>query len=302
MPINTLEYSKIFMTQLDRLAVQQMVTGWMDANAGQVRYSGGDEVKIPKISTVGLADYDRDDGYVQGGVTLAYETRKMTQDRGRKFQLDAMDVDETNFVATAAAVMGDFQTQHVIPEIDAYRLSKLAAQAIAKNNTETGYASSPLAAVKNGIKEVRDNAKNAAAQVVIHAKSDFVNALELELVGRIQYMTARVNGIDTRVPSVDGCPIIPTDSSRMVSAIQIYDGTTEGQEAGGFIKAEGAKDVNFLAIERATPIAVTKQDIMRIFDPATNQKANAWSLDYRRYHDLWVLDNKQGNVFANLSA
>ena len=46
------------------------------------------------------------------------------------------------------------------------------------------------------------------------------------------------------------------------------------------------------------PIAVTKQDKMRIFDPNTNQQANAWAMDYRRYHDLWVLDNKTNSVYA----
>lgn len=39
---------------------------------------------------------------------------------------------------------------------------------------------------------------------------------------------------------------------------------------------------------------------MRIFDPLTNQKANAWAMDYRRYHDLWILDNKLDSVFVNI--
>lgn len=47
----------------------------MDANAGQVKYTGGDEVKIPKISLVGLGNYDRDKGFKQGSVTLSYETK-----------------------------------------------------------------------------------------------------------------------------------------------------------------------------------------------------------------------------------
>ena len=42
----------------------------MDANAGQVIYNGGSEVKIPKMSVQGLGDYDRDNGYQQGGVTV----------------------------------------------------------------------------------------------------------------------------------------------------------------------------------------------------------------------------------------
>ena len=105
MAINTLAAATIFQQQLDKIAVQDAVTGWMDANAGQVKYNGGAEVKIPKMSVQGMGDYDRDNGYQQGSVTLEYETRKMTQDRGRKFQIDPMDVDESNFIPTAAAIM-----------------------------------------------------------------------------------------------------------------------------------------------------------------------------------------------------
>ena len=32
----------------------------------------------------------------------------------------------------------------------------------------------------------------------------------------------------------------------------------------------------------------------------TNQNANAWAMDYRRYHDLWILDNKLDSVFVNI--
>ena len=136
MAINTLEYSKLMMQQLDQHAVQGLTSGWMEANAGQVIYNGGDEVKIPTMSTVGLADYDRDNGFVQGGVTLKFDTYKMTQDRGRTFQLDAMDVDETGFVATSANLIKVFQTEQVIPEIDAYRYSKIASIAKAAGQTE----------------------------------------------------------------------------------------------------------------------------------------------------------------------
>lgn len=50
MAINTLVTATLFMTQLDKIAVQEATTGWMDANAGQVIYNGGSEVKIPKMS------------------------------------------------------------------------------------------------------------------------------------------------------------------------------------------------------------------------------------------------------------
>lgn len=76
----------------------------------------------------GLANYDRqaDSGYTKGSIKYEYKTYTMTQDRGRKFQIDSQDVDETNFVLTATTIMGEFQRTKVIPELDAYRLSKLA--------------------------------------------------------------------------------------------------------------------------------------------------------------------------------
>ena len=49
MAINTLEKAALFQKSLDLLAVQELTTGWMDKNAGQVKYSGGKEVKIPKM-------------------------------------------------------------------------------------------------------------------------------------------------------------------------------------------------------------------------------------------------------------
>lgn len=39
---------------------------------------------------------------------------------------------------------------------------------------------------------------------------------------------------------------------------------------------------------------------MRIFDPATNQKLNAWQMDYRRFHDIWILDNKLDSIYLSI--
>ncbi len=302
MPINTLNTAVLFQQQLDLVAVQNALTGWMDANAGQVKYSGGAEVKIPKMALQGMANYDRDNGYTQGAVTLEYETRKMTQDRGRLFTLDAMDVDETNFIVTASSVMGEFTRQFVVPEIDAYRLSKLIATAIKLGkNVVYGYTpaeSTILKEIKKGIAAIRDAGYNG--ELVIHMTSTAKLELEMALAGKITDVTFSHAGIDTTVPSVDKCPIIETPQNRMYSAITLYDGKTSGQEEGGYTKGASALEANFIILPRITPIAVTKQDVMRIFDPMTNQKANGWQMDYRRFHDLWTLDNKEKSIYVNI--
>lgn len=306
MAINALATATLFQTTLDKVAIQDAVTGWMDGNAGQVIYNGGAEVKIPKMTVQGMADYDRDNGYVQGSVSLTYQTRTMTQDRGRKFQLDPMDINESNFIPTAAAVMGEFQRMYVIPEIDAYRISKIATEAItAAKAGMTAYGYTPGAAstsalrkIKEGIKAVREMGYNGS--LVIQATPDFIMELELELAGKITAVTFSKGGINTQVPSVDGVPLISTPANRMYTAVTIYDGTTTGQTAGGYAKGASALNINFMVLPMTTPIAVTKQDIMRIFDPTVNQKLNAWQLDYRRFHDIWVMDNKLDSIYLSI--
>lgn len=297
---NNLEKAKIFQTTLDQLAVQTALTGWMEANAGQVKYNGGDEVKIPTLTTQGLANYSRTDGYTTGDVTLTYKSYTMTQDRGRKFELDAIDVDETNFIATASAVMAEFQTAHVTPEIDAYRLSALVAISTKTENKATnakfGYTPNRqtiLEEIKKGIKAIRD--AGYQGELVCHLNSDTQLELEMAMAGKLTNTTFSVGGIDTTVPSVDNVPLIVTPQNRLVTQIEIVANGT-----GGFNKATNAKDVNFIIAARNVPIAISKQDTFRIFDPQTNQAKNAWALDYRKFHDVWVLANKEKFIYANI--
>lgn len=305
MAINTLATATLFQNQLDKIAVLEATTGWMDANAGQVIYNGGAEVKIPKMNVSGMGDYDRDNGYQRGSVTLEYETRKMTQDRGRLFQLDPMDINENNFVTTAGAVMGEFQRTQVVPEIDAYRISKLATETLTANKAGMigesyvpgATSTSALREFKEGIRAVRDSYNGP---LVCQATSKFIMELELELAGKLRDTTFSKGGIDTQVPAVDHVPLILTPSNRMWSAIKINDGKTTGQEKGGYEKGSTAKTLNFFICPLTTPIAVTKQDIMRIFDPATNQRLNAWQMDYRRFHDMWILDNKLDSIYLSI--
>jgi len=299
--INTIETAIIFQNTLDALAIQEGVTGWMDANAGQVIYNGGAEVKVPMLSTQGMGEYDRSAGYVEGSIDFHYQTLTMTQDRGRKFTLDAMDVDETNFVLNGSKVMGTFQTEQVTPEIDAYRLAKLAAMAILKGNVKYGYtpaAATILEEIKNGILAIRK--KGYRGELVVHLNDDCAFALEMFGAGKLTSVTFSQGGIDTQVPAIDRVPLIATPQDRLYTAIQLYDGKTAGQEAGGYVKGATAKDVNFIVVAKIAPIAVTKQDIMRIFTPEQYQDANAWSLDYRRFHELWTMENKQKLIYVNI--
>lgn len=299
---NTLAFATILQTKLDELTVREMLTGYMDSNAGQVKYTGGNEVKIPKMSVTGLRNYHRETGdgaggYQTGAVDLSYETRQMTQDRGLKFFLDSQDVDETNFIATATTIMGKFQKEQVVSEIDAFRLAKVAQTAITAGNVEYGYTPSStdiITKIKTGIKEIRKSGYNS--ELVIHISADALMQVEIAALGKLTAVTFSSGGIDTQVPSIDGVPLLITPDNRLYSKIDILDNATGGYQKS----ATKGLDCNFIIVTKRTPLAITKQDKMRIFTPDQNQQADAWSMDYRRYHDLWVLDNQTKSLYVNI--
>lgn len=68
---NNIEKVDLIQKMLDKAMVHGAVTGFMEANAGPVKYSGGDEIKIPSIAMDGLKDYDRQLGFAEGDVRRA---------------------------------------------------------------------------------------------------------------------------------------------------------------------------------------------------------------------------------------
>ena len=306
MPINTLQYSQQFQTVLDAQMLAGATSAFMEANAGQVKYDGGDTVHIPEISMQGLAKYDRDEGFNQGSVTLKFNPYKMTQDRGRTFQLDSMDVNETNFVATAGTVMGEFQRTQVIPEIDSYRYSKIAALATAENKVTTGFTpavATILEKLEAEITEIQDVVGEDEGLIIVMSTKLRTILNNSDKFNRYLNVAEFKNGsVNTTVKSFNDIPILGVPSARMKTAYVFNDGKTANQQAGGFKADTGAKDINWIIMPQRAPIAVSKTDKVRVFTPELNQKADAWKIDYRKYHDLWIPKNRFAAIRVNTGA
>lgn len=306
MAINTLQYSQQFQTVLDAQMLASATSAFMEANAGQVKYDGGDTVHIPEISMQGLAKYDRDEGFNQGSVTLKFNPYKMTQDRGRTFQLDSMDVNETNFVATAGTVMGEFQRTQVIPEIDAYRYSKISALATAENKVTTGFTpavATILEKLEAEITEIQDVVGEEEGLIIVMSTKLRTILNNADKFNRYLNVAEFKNGsVNTTVKSFNDIPILGVPSARMKTAYVFNDGKTANQQAGGFKADTGAKDINWIIMPQRAPIAVSKTDKVRIFTPELNQKADAWKIDYRKYHDLWIPKNRFAAIRVNTGA
>lgn len=288
----------VFQDQLDQQMMEELTSSFMDANAGDVIYEGGREIKIPSISMDGLKKYDRSKGYPKGSVTLSYATHTMTQDRGTSFLLDAMDVSETNFIASAGNVMGEFQRTKVVPEVDAYRYSKVFAvinEKASENVKAKALTEKDIyKEIASDIAIVRDKCGQKTELVVVinglaKAKLDN-NETFTKTLSQAEF---KVGEISTMLRTINECPIITVPSDRMYTAYDFYDGNDENS---GFKKTSEAKLIQYMILPKKAVVAVCKQDKSKIIDPDTNQDADAWFVGYRKYHDAWVKESNIGAI------
>ncbi|MDY5348857.1 MAG: hypothetical protein SPG80_04850 [Candidatus Ventricola sp.] len=296
---NTIEKVALIQTTLDKAMIQGAVTGFMEGNVGNLIYKGGDEVKIPMIDMDGLANYNRQSGFVDGDTTLAYQTMKMTQDRGRGFTVDPNDIDESGVLDLMSQLAGEFQRTKVVPEVDAYRISKVVQLTPSENRTVyTPAAGTILKKMQEDIGAVRDTI-GSDEQLVMLVSTPVSTTLNTSTeLGKKLDVTDFMRGeITTKVKSLDGVPLLVAPSARMFSRITLLP---DGK--GGFTKAEGAAAINYIIMPRSAAIAVSKTDNMRLFDPQTWQKAHAWHMDYRKFHDIWIPKNRLAGIRTSMAA
>ncbi len=297
---NNIETVTLFQAACDRQLIEGATSGWMEANAGQVKYSGGRDVKIPTLSTDGLGDYDRASGYPRGKVSVTYQTKTMTQDRGIQFLLDRIDVDESGFIANASAAMSTFQSENVIPEVDAYRYSTLYKYISEAGNSKeySPAASTILSQVKNDITAIQDICGSADLVIIMpYPVADILDSTD-KLQRQINVGTFKQGNIDLAVRTLNGVPILRVPTARMYTEYTF----NSGDGAFGFTKTEAAKRINWMICPRTAPIAVSKTDGVKIFDPETTQGADAWTIEYRKFHDIWVKAKQLAAMRASVSA
>ena len=287
---NVINHADLFQKTLDKQMTAKLTSAWMESNAGQVIYNGGKSVKIPTISMQGLANYSRDTGYVNGDVTLTYQTFEMTMDRGRSFSLDAMDVNESNFVANASNVLGIFQSTKVVPEVDAYRYASIATRLIDTDvlfdRVTESYNPDPTdiyVQLTEDIAKVRDKAGDVPLVITMSTPVAATLSQSGDLTRMLSVTDFQRGDVASKVKSIDGIPIVEVPSARMFSK---YTFNAAGN--GGFEKHMDAKTINWIITPLHGPIAVSKTDKPRIFTPEQNQSADAYKIDYRKYHDVWI--------------
>lgn len=287
---NNIALAKVYTNLLDEVYQQSALTAVLESDATLARQgANANEIVIPKLSMDGLADYNRNSGYVNGDVELTWETAKFNYERGRAFTVDDMDNEETQNIAFGR-LAGEFIRTKVVPELDAFRFATYAS------TTGAGSATGTLATGADVIAALR-TATSAMdeAEVPMEDRHLFITPT---LLGLVQDMdTTKSREVLSRFASVT-----PVPQTRFYSAIELLDGKTGGEEKGGFKKAELGVELNFEIIHKPATLQFTKHAVPKIIAPAQNPDADAWKYGYRNYGLCDTYENKAAGIYVHKKA
>lgn len=288
MAINSIENAVRYSDELDKMFAQKSATGFFADNALATKFVGAKTVIIPDVDFQGLADYDRDTGYTKGAITVSNTSYTMAMDRARSLQIDREDMDETGIANLAGKILGEYVRTKVVPECDAYVLSKLGGLALSRSNVVEGSLSQPYYALCSLINEVQSVVgydEELVAFVDGHVFAMLQNSTEISKM--ITVSDFKQGDINLKVKSINGVSIIPVVSERMKTAYTFNSGN-----AGGFTPLSNAREMYMLVLPKSAAHLVKKTENMRIFTPEQNIDADAYKFDYRIYYDVFV--NKSG--------
>lgn len=294
---NSIALAQTYLPLLDEVYKASSKTAVLDAT--QVEIVNGNTIKVFKTSMDGLGNYNRNTGFANGDVTGTWETMTLSKDRGRSFIVDRMDNEETVGMAFGT-LAGEFIRTKVAPEIDAYTFAKIAGTTgILSANADVTVGTTDVPNLIDTAEMQMNEAEVPGEGRVLFISETAYAGLRAKIVRTVQN---DVTGINKDVETYNGMRVIRVPQSRFYTVISLYDGTTEGQTAGGFVGATGGYKINFMIVHPSAVNKVVKHVLPRIFTPEQYQNADAWKFDYRIYHDTFVYENKTNGIYLHRGA
>lgn len=281
---------KKYIDLLDEVYKNASTTASLDISGELVRAgANANEILIPKMTLDGLADYSRTSGYIKGDVSLTMETVKFNFDRGRKFEVDAMDNEETAGIAFGK-LASEFIRTKVVPELDAFRYAIYAGKAPTASTASAALSTGEtiLTALVTAVNKMDENEVPATDR-------------ELHITPTLYNLIYSVDTTKSKEILASFSRIVKVPQTRFYTAIDQKDGSSEGETGGGFAKATAGKNINFMILHKPALIQYSKHTVNKIVSPELNQSSDGWMFFYRAYGLASVYDNKVDGIYLHKS-
>lgn len=290
---NSISYAQKYLPLLDEAYRADSKTSILDTASDYVRFTGANTVNIFNIDPVGMANYDRDAGYVPGDVTGTWQPYVLETDRGRSYQVDFLDNDQAmNLVVPN--LLATVERQHIIPEVDAYRFAQYASGAAVGNVvTETLSAGAGTVASIDLATAALDD-----AEVPYEGRILFVNPTTYRFLkgGITRMVMNRERDVDYNVEMYNDMRVVTVPSGRFNTAITLNAPTTSSG-AGGYTAT--GDTINYMIVHPSAILQVMEHYAPRVFSPEQNIEADAWRVQPRFAHGAWVKTHKTNGIYVS---
>lgn len=289
-----INYAELFESQLQQKYARELTSAALTTD--RARFVGAKTIHIPRLDLAGYKDHNRAGGWNRQAVSNDYETKVLQHDRDVEFFVDAMDVDETNQVLSAANVTNTFVQEQAIPELDAYRYSKLYAEVDNLGGTidTTALDATNALEVFDELMEVMDEASVPEDGRILYVTPTVHKLLKRsEDIQRNFYVQSGAGRVARAVNQLDDVTIVKVPSARMLSAYDFSDGFAPGVDA---------KQINMILVHPTAVIAPIKHSAIYLWEPGSHTHGDGWLYQNRSYTDLFVIERKVDAVQINAEA
>ncbi|MCX4356846.1 MAG: hypothetical protein OSJ43_11620 [Oscillospiraceae bacterium] len=202
------------------------------------------------------------------------------QVREKRFRVDEQDTSEDGFFFVAANILAEFQRTKVVPEIDAYRYSKLNELAGVKSIYSPA-KQTIFSQLSEQINYIRTVVGNETKLIISMARQVYDIILLSSKLRSVSNTKFQQGDREFWVNAIDGADIIPVPTARMKTSY-IFDSYS------GIAVDNKAKQINWIISPKVVPIAFSKSVELEITESVKNQFVNAWDIDYRKCHNLFI--------------
>lgn len=306
----------------DKVYKRESCTSMLETESTMLKFVGVKTVKIAKVETSGLYDYERANkpangsfggdghetsfangqgyGYQQGDVNVKWEEFTLNVDRGVQLRIALFDDEESAGIAVGAATTETMRVR-VIPEMDAYRFSKIVDKALPANilsnqalnpSSTAGVAGAgdPIYELNRAFKALAD-AEVPENDQIIFCSTEFMTALRnsaaiVKTLRQSEYQSK----VSFTIENYEGREIVVVPPSRFKSKVKLL--------SGGYGWEDGSRDINMIVCAKEAIIPVVKYEKQRVFGPEVVQDFDGYKVNVRVYHDLFVMDNKRPAIYV----
>lgn len=288
---NSIALAEKFLPILDGVYKRESLTDRLLGANALIRFDGANKVSVFKTNPDGLADYSRNNGFVNGSVTAGWESYTLSKDRGVSLSIDRMDDEETLGMAFGT-LAGEFARVKEVPELDAYRFAKMASA-----NGITS-ASAAITVGTTDVPDLIDTAEQVMGDAEVPYEGRILFVSEKAYAGLKAKITRYLRNegeVQRNVEMYNDMEVVRVPKGRFNTAVTLYDGTSNF----GFAPTAGGYPINFMIVHPSAVLPVVKHEIVNIFSPDENQSADAWKVNIRLYHDIFVLDQKLKGIYCH---